>query len=114
VTIEQPIRTRTPSGAFVDDWEPFLEDIWAAIEPISGRKGYTASQVTAEATTRIRMRYRPGVTAKMRVKYVSNVAGSPTFTEYYDIETPVEVVTRRRELHLECKKRDAQGFRAGT
>lgn len=114
VTIEQPIETRTASFATVDDWQPFLSDIWAAIEPISGGKSYVASQVTSQATTRIRLRYRPGITAKMRVKYVSNLAGSPTITEYYDIEDPQELLTRRRELWLLCKKRDAQGFRAGT
>lgn len=113
VTIEQPIATRTGSGAQIDSYLPFLENIWAAIEPISSTETYGASQIQSTATTRIRIRYRPGITAKMRVK-VSRDRSSPDLIDYYDIEgDPIEVTTRRREIWLNCTKRGAAGFRTG-
>jgi SPP1 family predicted phage head-tail adaptor len=97
----------------VDSYVPFLADIWAAIEPISSTEIYGASQIQSTATTRIRIRYRPGITAKMRVK-VSRDRSSPDLVDYYDIEgDPIEVTTRRREIWLNCKKRSGSGFRTG-
>lgn len=113
ITIEQPIPTRTASMAQVDSYVPFLENIWAAIEPISSSETYGASQIQSTATTRFRIRFRRGITAKMRVK-VSRDRSSPDQVDYYDIEgDPIEVTTRRREIWLNCVKRGAAGFRTG-
>ena len=81
VTIEAPVPTRTTSMSQVDSYVPFLADIWAAIEPISSTEIYGASQIQSTATTRIRIRYRPGITAKMRIR-VSRDRSSPDLVDY--------------------------------
>lgn len=42
---------------------------WARIEPLSGRALEAAKQLHAEVTHRVTIRYRPGITAAMRLKY---------------------------------------------
>lgn len=47
--------------------------VWARIEPLSGRALEAARQLHAEVTHRVTIRYRPGITAAMRVKYGSRL-----------------------------------------
>jgi SPP1 family predicted phage head-tail adaptor len=68
---------------------------WASIEPLNGREFFAAQQVNAEVTARIRLRYLPGVTRQMQVKF-----GSRTFA----IESVINVEERNRELQLMVKE----------
>ena len=86
---------------------------WAAIEPMMGREYFAAAQIQSDATVRIRIRYRTGVTPKMRVRHVAE-RGSPTLFEYYEIESVISPREEGRELVLMCRKLDAQGFRGET
>lgn len=104
---------RTTSGAFETDYEPWFT-AWAAIEPLTPREFWAAQQIQSEITTRIRIRYRPGLNAKLRVLH-QRQAGSPTAIDRYDVDgPPIEVQGERREIYLMCIKRDAEGFRIGT
>jgi SPP1 family predicted phage head-tail adaptor len=103
VTIESPTKTQDSTGSIVQSWETY-DTVRAAIEPISGREFFSASQVQSSVTTRIRIRYLEGVTPKMRVAHDS---------DYYDIQAVLPDTTGTRELHLMCVKRGAQGFRNG-
>lgn len=53
-------------------WTTFAE-VWAAVEPIQGREFWAQQQVQSEVNTRVRIRYRSGVTELMRVLYGSRV-----------------------------------------
>lgn len=80
---------------------------------MTAREQFAAQQISAEIDTRIRIRFRRGITAKMRVRHLVS-AGSPSLFDYYDIVgPPVDIGGRRRELHLNCTKLDAEGFRTG-
>lgn len=113
VTIQRRVMVRTQSGATENQFEDWLK-VWAAIEPLTPREVWGAQQVQSDITAQIRMRYRPGIDATMRIKYVRGLGGSPDVTELYDIEgPPVNSNTEDRELVLSCKLRDAEGFRTG-
>jgi SPP1 family predicted phage head-tail adaptor len=77
-------------GEEVETWSAIAE-VFAAREDLSGREFFAAQQTNAEVTTRFRVRYIDGVTAKMRV-YSDGVP--------YDIESVQDPDGRRRELIL--------------
>ena len=76
-----------------DDWAP-LATLWAAVEPLVGREYLAAMAVQSDVSTRVRMRYRPGVTAGDRLVHEGRV---------YGIESVVDVRSGRRELVLMCR-----------
>jgi SPP1 family predicted phage head-tail adaptor len=74
------IETKTSSrsadyGDIVHTWTLLGEgEVYAGIEPISGRERWEANAVTADITHRIYIRYHSQVTATMRI-----IFGSRTF-----------------------------------
>lgn len=113
VTIERPVEARTGSGAVRADYQPWLERIAASVEDVRGDERWLANQIVAEVSTRIRIRYREGITAKMRVLH-RRAAGSPTLEDVYEINAVVRADGRKDELWLFCTRRDGEGFRAGA
>jgi SPP1 family predicted phage head-tail adaptor len=73
---------------------PIITGAWAHVEPLVGREYLAAAALVAEVTARIRMRYRPGITAADRIIHGGTV---------YAIEAVLDVHSSRRELHLMCK-----------
>ena len=94
VTIQQKSVTRNTFGEEVVTWQD-VATVWAAIEPLRGREFFESQQVNAEVTTRIRIRYRPGITPTMRVVFGNRV---------FDIQAVINVDERNRELHLMCRE----------
>ena len=76
-----------------DTWAP-LFTCWAAVEPLTGREYIAASAAVSEVTARIRMRFRPWMTAEDRVIHDGTT---------YGIESVIDVRSEHRELHLMCK-----------
>ena len=76
-----------------DTWAP-LFTCWAAVEPLTGREYLAAQAAVSEVTAKIRMRFRPWMTAEDRVIHDGQV---------YGIEAVIDVHSSRRELHLMCK-----------
>jgi SPP1 family predicted phage head-tail adaptor len=112
VTIQRPQEVRSDSGATDSVWEDWF-DSWADIQAMSSRAVWNAPQVASQSTNVIRLRYRPGITAKMRVRY-QRASGSPKLYDYYSIDgPPVDVNMLHHELHLFCTLREAEGFRTG-
>ncbi len=95
---QRVIVERLQSGE--DDFgQPYSEwatiaTVWAAVEPLTGREYFAAGAAQSETTTRIRMRYRPGITSADRVKH-----GTTT----YGITSVIDLRSERRELVLMCK-----------
>lgn len=69
--------------------------VWAEIEPLTGREFLAAKQITAEVTTRIKIRYRSGILPEWRVMFGSI---------YYDILSVIHKEEREREIHLMCQE----------
>jgi SPP1 family predicted phage head-tail adaptor len=79
------------SDAFAD-----VATVWAKVEPLAGRELLTAQQVLATVTHKVTLRYRDGVTAKMRVLW-----GVRTF----DVEVVLNLQEQDTELNLLCVER---------
>lgn len=56
------------TGARSNQWVT-LALIWGHVEPLSARDFIQASAMQSEVTARITIRYRPGITAAMRIKH---------------------------------------------
>ena len=76
-----------------DTWAP-LFTCWAAVEPLTGREYLAAQALQSEVTARIRMRFRPWMTAEDRVIHDGTT---------YNIVSLVDVRSGHRELVLMCK-----------
>lgn len=109
VTLQERTETTGSTGEVTWSWADWAT-VWAAVEPISGRELFSAQQVQANTTTRIRIRHRSGVDSKLRVKFVAD-NGSPQRIKYYEIESVLHINERQREIHLMCVEREADGWR---
>lgn len=125
VTIEAAVDGLDDSGAPRQTWVPFLpatdpdgQGIAAHVLPAdAGQRGgeqFTADQIRATCDTKVRIRYREGVTPKMRVRHHTGAPGSPTLDVLYDIEAVTDADPRKNELWLWCRSRQTDGFRSGT
>ena len=93
VTVERYTSTEDELGQPIESWAP-LFTCWAAVEPLTGREYLAAQAAVSEVTARIRMRFRPWMTAQDRVIHEGTV---------YQIESLVDVRSGNRELVLMCK-----------
>lgn len=80
-------------GQPIETWEP-LATVWAAVEPLNGREFFAAGSAQSEVTTRIRIRYRPGITSGDRVNQDGVL---------HNITATINVRSGDRELVLMCK-----------
>lgn len=83
-----------------ETWTVFLNDIWAAVEPLQGRELFAAQEFHSDVTVRIRVRYRTGITPRMRAVFE---------TRNYSILYVLDREERHRELELLC----SEGVNAG-
>ena len=97
VTIQRSTVTQNEYGEPVPTWGTFAT-VWAAIEPLIGREQFAVQQLQSAVSVRVRIRYRPGVTPLMRVRWADR-----DVVRLMDIESIQEVRTERRELILMCK-----------
>jgi SPP1 family predicted phage head-tail adaptor len=88
----------------------YWDEVWAEIEPLNGREFFAAQQISGDVSTKIRIRALDGVTRKMRVIYERR-AGSPTESDYYEIDTVIRIRENNRDVYLMCRKVDTEGFR---
>lgn len=94
ITIQENTPTRNDSGELIESWSTWAT-VWGAVEPLAGREYFNAHQVTSEVDTRMRIRYRDGVTPQMRVSSDGRI---------YQIHAVVRVEERQREIHLMCSE----------
>ncbi len=94
VTIQQATETQNSYGEIVQAWTT-VATVWASIEARGVRESFAASQQFATADHIITIRYRSGVTAKMRIVYGSRV---------FDIQGAVDPDGRKRTLMIYAKE----------
>lgn len=68
IIIQQLAEAENDMGDIVQVWTDFAT-VRASVEPLTGREYLSAQQVTSETSGRIRMRYKAGVMATMRVLF---------------------------------------------
>lgn len=68
IRIEEATTSADSFGQPLETWA-LVAEVWAELAPLKGGERWMAQQVTAETTTRFRIRYRDDVTEKMRIVY---------------------------------------------
>lgn len=91
--------TNHPSGEKDAAWTTYLT-VWASVEPLAGRELFAAQQVNSEVSVRIRMRYRDGITHKLRASFDGRI---------YDIVAVIDREERHVELELLCTEGASNG-----
>ena len=66
ISIEENQPTQNADGTRIENWVT-LATIWAAYEAKSGKEFFSALKVNSEVNAVFRLRYRPGITNKMRI-----------------------------------------------
>lgn len=94
VQIQQRNSTQDSFGQRVQTWAT-VATTWADIQPLSGRELETAQAVRSEVTHTVVIRYRPGVTAAMRVVYQGR---------YFNVLSVIDVDTRHKVMQLLCSE----------
>ncbi len=92
ITIQTRTDTMDSYGEPIPAWTIF-DQVWASIEPITGREYFASKETRSQSTHRIRIRYRSGITTKMRISWDSRL---------FDIESILNTEERDRELVLMC------------
>lgn len=93
VTVERLDQGQDEFGGPLTTWTP-LFTAWAAVEPLAGREYLAAAAIQSEVTTRIRLRYRPGITSADRVMHEGRE---------YNIVSVIDYKSAHRELVLMCR-----------
>lgn len=74
-TLQRKQQTQNPqTGALLTTWVTEAT-VWAAVEPLSAREFVAAQAVQSNVSVRITVRYRPGITAAMRILHDGKVYG---------------------------------------
>lgn len=94
VEILKFIKTRDAYGGVDGDWRA-VDRVWAHIEPVNGTEYFGAQQVTAETTTKIKVRFNPRLTTLHRIRYGDKV---------YEIIGIGDAKTEHQEMILNCKE----------
>ena len=68
ITIQVKTVTPDATGQRIESWSD-LATVWAEVKPLGGREFFAARQISAEQTTRFRIRYRADITREMRLIY---------------------------------------------
>ncbi len=83
VIIQQPTETTNSLGEITPSWTTFAT-VWAEILPLSGKEYWSSKQVNSEVTGKIRIRYKSGITPKMRVKYGTRIFNIEAVMNYLE------------------------------
>jgi len=72
LSLQQEVLNPDGAGGYTRTWQTIV-DLWAEINPISGREKLFASQLQAEISHKITIRYRTGVNSSMRFLYENRI-----------------------------------------
>jgi SPP1 family predicted phage head-tail adaptor len=79
ITIEYPKYSQnTETGERQTKWSVFVSDIAARVSPLSASEFIAAQSTQSKVSARIKIRYRSGLTAAMRIKHrdaIYNIEG---------------------------------------
>ena len=99
ITILKEYTVLDESNTPQSKWHPFAK-VRASIDPLSGREYWQAAQAQGEASVRILIRYRKGITDRMHFRYDGEDG-----TVIYEMKSP-PINYREQNIYLElmCKE----------
>jgi len=101
ISIERHSSTSDGMGGVTEAWTDIISGtstatpIFAAVWPVSAKEHIQAMQEQTVISHRIRVRYRPGVSTAMRIKYG---------TKLFNITSVVNVGSENRMLDILCQE----------
>lgn len=93
ITIQEATRTADDCGQLIPTWSDWLADEPARVDQVAGGEVLRGKQVSNETQIVFTVRYRSGVTPRMRVSWGGT---------YYGIVAAFDPYGRRRELRIEA------------
>ncbi len=84
ITLQERVTSQDEHGDPVVTWTSWAEIVPAEIVPVSGREFLAGQGIVGQVTTKIRIRWRPGVVETMRALHTVD-AGSPGRVDIYNI-----------------------------
>jgi SPP1 family predicted phage head-tail adaptor len=93
ITIQDCAKTENSLGEVLSVWQDVVTGASAWVEDLRGRELLAAQEIHGEVDTRIRLRYRSGINARMRVLF----RGCP-----YNIQAVIRGDAMNVELILLC------------
>jgi SPP1 family predicted phage head-tail adaptor len=94
VVVQRATETQGTTGELATTWVD-VATVWASITPMKGDELYRAQQVNARLSHRVSMRFRDGVTPKMRLSYGARLL---------QIEECINIREEGVELQLLCSE----------
>lgn len=85
------------------EWTDVYVNVPVSIEPISGTEAVVARQLQDSVTHKVRLRYVPGIVAKMRLVARTAAAASAPLREF-NIREVRNLDERSRVLELRCEE----------
>jgi SPP1 family predicted phage head-tail adaptor len=92
ITIEEPVGTIGASGEVTRTWGT-IASVSAKIESLTGQETAAARLIDATTSHRVTIRWRPGLSPKMRLVYDSRV---------FNIGSMVNTDERNEDLVIDC------------
>lgn len=93
ITIEEFTPSRGSDGSVSKTWSTYAT-VWAEKKHKTSREFFSAQRINSEITELFTIRYKSGITTKMRVSFNS---------KYYNIVGADDPDGKRREMQLLCK-----------
>lgn len=97
VTILSPVRSENEYLEKPENWQE-VASVWAAMEPLTGKEVWEASQVQPIATHKITIRYRPGMTGALRLSHKGRI---------FEITYVRDVQEKHEKLEIFCTEKAA-------
>jgi SPP1 family predicted phage head-tail adaptor len=91
IVIEAPGEGQDSFGQLTEVWTTY-HTCRASIEPLRGREYFEAQKIGGEQQVRFRIRYRDGITSKMRINYNGRI--------FNIVSPPIDPRERHRELQI--------------
>ena len=98
IQLQSKTTERDSFGEPIATWATYA-DVWAEVNPLTGRERYTAQQVQASVSHQVRIRHRDDVETLHRVRWMDK--GTERFL---DINAVLNPHHRDRELLLVCSE----------
>lgn len=96
LVLEEAVRSDDGVGGAIESWTA-LDEVWAAVRPISGQEREAADQIASRVTHEVWVRYRTGVKPEMRFRGGERV---------FEIHAVIDAAERHRFLRCLCEERD--------
>jgi SPP1 family predicted phage head-tail adaptor len=94
ITFQKQTEAQNDYGEEIKDWVDEAT-VWASINPISGKEFFSAEKVSSEVSHKINMRYTPGISPDMRIRFNER---------FFSIISVINFQERNIELQLLCKE----------